>query len=235
MAPVRQLRAAGISRVRPVGDAGGTGVAGGRTLGAGHPVEGRAIRLRATGPAEIDRTRAAPADRGRRPVDLLEDEPGVHRAPAGADGLHRGAARGAGRVADRRGPPAGAVHVEGLHGAGLEDAAPVAQARAGAGRRGSVRGIPRLQGGDRALRVVPEGRALRRVHGGATRPGRRPPAGAEAAGHPRPGASGPLRPQRLRGGGAAARPVQRRAAQAAAGAVPGAVRRDHDRLPPVAG
>ena len=47
--------------------------------------------------------------------------------------------------------------------------------------RGPVRGLARLQGRGRAVRVVPEGRAVRRLRRGAPRAGHRPAAAAGAA------------------------------------------------------
>ena len=66
------------------------------------------------------------------------------------------------------------------------------------------------------------------------RPRRRPPPAREARRHPGAGAPRSLRTERLGRRGAATRPVQRGAAQAAAAVLPGAVPRLHGRLPPVA-
>ena len=68
-------------------------------------------------PLDDDRAQPAGADRGRRPADLLEDEPTLDGAPACADGLHR-RAQGLDRWSHRRrGADGGPVHLQGLHGA----------------------------------------------------------------------------------------------------------------------
>ena len=69
----------------------------------------------------------------------------------------------------RRGPADRAVHSQGVHGAGGEDAVAAPQARADPHRRGPDPGFARLQGGHRALRVVPEGRAVPGPDRGAPR------------------------------------------------------------------
>ena len=116
-----------------------------------------------------------------------------------------------------------------------QDADPRPQAPPDRRRRGLPRGLARLQDARRALRVLPQGRAVRR------RPGR-------AASDARPrcsiSRSGEdiqlfIRPRSRRGAGLgarrpAARPLQRRAAPAAPGAVSRALPRLVDRLPPLA-
>ena len=174
-----------------------------------HPVRRLRVGVRRRDPARLA-PRHPPADRGGRPARALEDERVLHRAPAGADGLHRGAAGGAGRGADRRGAADRAVHVEGVHGAGGEDAAAAPQARADPGRRGPDPRLARLQGGRRAVRVVPEGRALPGLDRGAAPAGRGAPAAREARRHPGARPQGPLRPAGLGRRGAPAREVQRR-------------------------
>ena len=81
------------------------------------------------------------------------------------------------------------LHAQGVHGAGQQDPDPQPQAPPDRRRRGLPRGLARLQGARRALRVVPEGRALRRPSaGGAPRalvsPARPPGAPAHPALHP---------------------------------------------------
>ena len=109
-----------------------------------------------------------------------------------------------------RGAPDRAVHVEGVHGAGHQDAAAPPQAGTDPRGRGPDPGFARLQGGRRTLRVLPEGRAVPGLHRGTAPAGRRPAAVGEARRDPGAGAQGPVRAQRVGRGGASARPVQRR-------------------------
>ncbi len=75
--------------------------------------------------------------RGRGPVGLLEDQRVLDGPSARSHGLHRRTAREPRGRDHRRGPHDRALHVEGVHGACREDAAPAPQARAGAHRGGS--------------------------------------------------------------------------------------------------
>ena len=65
------------------------------------------------------------------------------------------------------------LHDQGLRRAGVRDARPAPQAAADPGQRGPDRRLARLQGGGLALRVLPQGRALRRAHRRPARRGRR--------------------------------------------------------------
>ena len=159
----------------------------------------------------------------------------VARPPARAHGLDRSQAHRRDRRRDRRDPADRAVHLARVHGAGGAHAAPAAQAPAHRRGRGSDRGLARLQGDRRGLRVVPARRAV---------PGRPGPSCAaevmavlqadethivsvaqrlDATGRGRRGARRD-----------AARPLQLGGAPAAAGAAARALRRRHGRLPPVA-
>ena len=71
-----------------------------RVLGPRHPVEVERLR-RSPSPCCSSSIEPGPpaADRGRRPAGLLEDERALDRAPPRAHGLHRRAARDAGRLA----------------------------------------------------------------------------------------------------------------------------------------
>ena len=92
----------------------------------------------------------------------------------------------------RRVAPARPVHLEGVRRARVGDAAAAPQAAPGARRRGPDRGLARLQGGGRAVRLVPEGGAVRRA-------GRRPAARRGRADRPRGlGPSPAARPPRRR-------------------------------------
>ncbi len=156
------------------------------------------------------------------------------RAPASAHGLHRRAHREPGGRDHRRGPADRPVHVEGVHGAGGEDAVAAPQARADPRRRRPDPRVARLQGSRRALRVVPEGRAVPGLGRRAPAARGRAAAAREARRHQGADAPRPLRAERLGRRGPAARPVQRRAAQAPAAVLPRAVPRHDGRLPPVA-
>ena len=144
----------------------------------------------------------------------------------------------AGSAADgeirRRGEADRAVHVEGVHGAGEQDTAAPPQARADPGRRGPDPRLARLQGGRRAVRVVPQGRAVPGLDRGTAPARRGAPAAREARRHPGARPQGPLRPAGHGRRGAPAREVQRRPPQAPAADVPRAVPRAHGRLQPVA-
>ena len=121
-------------------------------------------------------------------VDKANARAPVHRPRA--DGLRRRAPRHARRRDRRRVAPARPVHDQGLHRAGVRDAGAAPQAAPRARGRGPDRGLARLQGRGRAVRHLPEGRAVRRA-GRRPAPRRRRAAGAR--GH-RPGA--PARPPR---------------------------------------
>ncbi len=133
-----------------------------------------------------------------------------------------------------RGAPDRAVHVEGVHGAGHQDTVAPPQAGTDPRGRGPDPGFARLQGGRRTLRVLPEGRALPGLHPGTAPAGGGTAAAGEARRDPGAGSQGPVRAQRVGGGGASTRSVQRRAAQAPAAVLPGAVPGGDGRLPPLA-
>ena len=94
-------------------------------------------------------------DRGGRAPRHHEDQGLRDGAPARADGLRRGADREPRGRDRRRGAPGRPVHLEGVHGAGRQDAAAAPQARADHHGRGPDPRFARLQGGRRALRVLP--------------------------------------------------------------------------------
>ena len=105
----------------------------------------------------------------------------------------------------RRGAPARPVHHQGLRRARVRDAGAAPQAAPRARGRGPDRGLARLQGRGRAVRHVPEGRAVRRA---GRRPAPRGRRAARARGHrPRAAARPPRagRAQRLAHPRAAAR------------------------------
>ena len=84
----------------------------------------------------------------------------LDRAPARAHGRHRDQEdrlRGRGRGPD---PHRGPLHLARVHGAGRTHAAPAPEAAQARAERGSDRGLARLQGGRRHLRVVPARRAV---------------------------------------------------------------------------
>ena len=216
----RQLRAAGRPRVRH--------------LRAGHL---RHPRLRPRNPARrgaVDvrdhrAARQAPGRRARarderRPAAGRQDQRRLAGAQAGADGLRRRAPRVAIGRDRRRVAAARAVHVEGVRRARVGDAAAAPQAAPGARRRGPDRGLARLQGRRLALRLVPEGGAVR----GA---GRRPAPRGRRADRPRGHGQGAparasrrRRPQRLDHPLAPAGALQRAARLAGHRAAEGALR-----------
>ena len=98
----------------------------------------------------------------------------------------------------RRGAPDRPVHVEGVHGAGHQDAAAAPQAGADPDGRGSDPGLARLQGGRRALRALPARTSCsRRSTEELRQPGRGSAAAREARRDPRVRPPGSLRAQRL--------------------------------------
>ena len=124
------------------------------------------------------------------------------------------------------------VHHQGLRRAGLRDAAAAPQAAPVPGRPRADRGLARLQGRRRALRHVPEGRAVRRARG---RPARRAHLAAGARGHAEGPPARPPRPrraQRLADPHAAAGPLRRLAGGARARPVPAPLRHLQGRGPP---
>ena len=112
---------------------------------------------------EDARAQAARARAGGRAAAGLQDEPAVAGAPPRAHGLRRHPP-GLGRRRDRRrGAHDRALHDQGLRRAGLRDAGAAPQAAAGPRQRGPDRGLARLQGRRHALRLLPQGRAVRRA------------------------------------------------------------------------
>ena len=145
---------------------------------------------------ELPEALAQPRDR-RRAADRRQGQRARAGPPARADGLRRRPPRHGRRRARRRGAPARPVHDQGLPGGRVRDPGPAPQAAARARGRGPDRGLARLQGRGRAVRRVPEGRAVRRA---GRRPAPRGRRAARAGGHrPRAAARPPRRrrPQRL--------------------------------------
>ncbi len=177
-------------------------------------------------PPYVRRSRAR-----RRPAAGRQVQRPGARAPARADGLHRRAPGRRERRDHRHVAPDRAVHDQGLRRARLRDAAAGAQAAPVRGGARADRRLARLQGRRRALRHLPEGRAVRR-------PGRRPAGraalAARAGGHP---AGAPARAprrrraQRLADPHAPARPLRRRAGRARARPVPAPLRHLQGRDP----
>ena len=112
----------------------------------------------------------APQRARRRPAAGRQGQRPRARAPARADGLHRRPPRRRGRRDHRHVAPARPVHDQGLRRAGLRDAAAGPQAAPVPGGPRADRGLARLQGRRRAVRHLPEGRAVRRA---GRRPARR--------------------------------------------------------------
>ena len=124
------------------------------------------------------------------------------------------------------------VHDQGLRRARLRDAAARPQAAPVPRGPRADRGLARLQGRRRAVRHLPEGRAVRRP---GRRPARRRQVAARARGHP---AGAPARPprrrraQRVADPHAPARPLRRRAGGARARPVPAPLRHHEGRDAP---
>ena len=141
-----------------------------------------ALGLRQAGGGRDARPEPARARAGRRAAAGLQDEPAVAGAPPRAHGLRRHPPRLGRRRDRRRGADDRALHDQGLRRARLRDARPAPQAAADPGQRGPDRRLARLQGGGLALRVLPQGRALRRAHRGPARRGGRAAGAAGRAG-----------------------------------------------------
>ena len=187
---------------------------------------GRSRSCRAPGSASSPTRRRATT---REPMPLVSIEPQLRERITGGDLLlvsktnrfstvHRHVRMdyvGVKRVGDdgavaRRDAPDRPVHEQGLRRAGRPRPDPAPQAAPDHRGRGPDRGHARLQGGRRAVRVVPEGRPVRRHRrrpprrGDGAAPSRRAPPG-EAVRAPRRRGSRGRRHRR-----AAARPLQRR-------------------------
>ena len=188
-----------------------------------HPRRRGVVGVRPPAAARRPARRRARARARGRPADRLQDQPALHRAPARADGLRRRPQGLARRPRHRRGADARPVHDQGLRRAGLADAAAQPQAAPDPPPRGPDRGLARLQGRGRAVRLVPQGRAVRRPH---RRPAPRGRRAAVAGGRPRAAARPPLgrRPLGLADRRAARRALRRRAARRVHGAAARALR-----------
>ena len=130
-------------------------------LGPRHPRRRGLVGLRPAAAARGPAGRRARARARGRPADRLQDQPPLARAPARADGLRRRAARVGRRPDRRRGAHARPLHHQGLRRAGVADAAAQPQAAPDPAPRGPDRGLARLQGRGLAVRLLPEGRAVR--------------------------------------------------------------------------
>ena len=163
---------------------------------------GRRLRLALRDAGARGRHRPAPARApGRRqPARRLEDEPLRDRPPPRQDGRHHREARRRARQHGRAPAAARHLHAQGVHGAGLEDADPRQEAPPDRRRRGPPRGVARPQGAGRALRVLPQGRALRGRPGRAPPDPRSPARPAGAPPHPALRPPAPGRGPRLRDG-----------------------------------
>ena len=198
------------------------------------PLQHGGVHVREAAGDRVAAARGARAGGRGRPADRLQDQPALARPPPRADGLHRRAPH-LGRGRDRRrGADARPVHHQGLRRAGQPDAAAAPQAAPDPALRGPDRGLARLQGRGLAVRLVPQGRAVRRLD---RRPARRGRRAARAAG--RAGAAArpprPRLPQRVADRRAAALALQPRAAGAAAGPAARPLRDRRGRLPHGAG
>ena len=153
-------------------------------LRARDPRRHRELVLRRARPDRVAAARRARARARGRPADRLQDQPARARPPARADGLRRRAAdlrpgRDRGRGADAR-----PLHDQGLRRAVEPDAAAAPQAAPDPAPRGPDRGLARLQGRGQPVRLVPQGRAVRRLDRRPARRRRRaagPPGRAGAA------------------------------------------------------
>ena len=189
-----------------------------------------ALGLRQAGGGRDARPQPARARAGRRAAAGLQDQPAVAGAPPRAHGLRRHPPRLRRRRDRRRGAPDRPLHDQGLRRAGLRDARPAPQAAADPGQRGPHRRLARLQVGGLALRVLPQGRALRRAHRRPARRGRRAAGPAGRAGA-RPGAPRRRRAHRVDHRRAAQGRLRRGAARAPARLPAPALRRQHGRRP----
>ena len=173
LAAARQLRPAGRARVR---DHATTPTAASPAPGSGILAdEERSAYAQPVPLVASCREALRKLAHERRAADRRQGQRALAGAPPRADGLRRRAAGHAGRRDRRRGAPARPVHDQGLRRARVRDAGAAPQAAARARGRGPDRGLARLQGRGRAVRHVPEGRAVRRA-------GRRPaPRGRRAA------------------------------------------------------
>ena len=156
VAAAAQLRAARLPRVRAARRrrTAARSARCRRAASASCPTSRRARFADAT-PLDTPRPGRPPPDRGRRPAGLHQDQRllTVHRrARMDYIGVRRVEPRGGDR---RRGAPDRPVHLQGLHGAGRQDAAAAPQAGADPRGRGPDPRLARLQGGRRALRVLP--------------------------------------------------------------------------------
>ena len=189
-----------------------------------------ALGLRQAGGGRDARPQPARAGAGRRAAAGLQDQPAVAGAPPRAHGLRRHPPRLGRRRDRRRGAHDRPLHDQGLRRARLRDARPAPQAAADPGQRGPDRGLARLQGRRLALRVLPQGRALRRAHRRPARRGRRAhgPAGRAGA-RARPPRR--RRAHRVDHRRAAQGRLRRGAARAPARLPAPALRRQHGRRP----
>ena len=195
-------------------------------LRAGHPRRGGEVRVLEAGRRELRRAAVLhpPQRARRRPAAGRQGQRPGARAPARADGLHRRPPRRRERRDHRDVPADRPLHDQGVRRAGLRDAAAGPQAAPVPGGPRADRGLARLQGGRRAVRHVPQGRAVR---GAGGRPAGRGPLAARARGHrARAAARAPRRrrAQRLADPDAAARALRRRAGRARPRAVPAPLR-----------
>ena len=133
-----------------------------------------ALGLRQARGGRVARPEPARAGAGRRAAAGLQDQPHVAGAPPRAHGLRRRPPRRRRRRDRRRGAAASASsRPRPTPSPRSETPAPAPQAAADPRQRGPDRRLARLQGRRLALRVLPQGRALRRAHRRPARRGRR--------------------------------------------------------------
>ena len=174
---------------------------------------------------------AARARAGRRAAAGLQDQPPVAGAPPRAHGLRRHPPRLAptARSSARR-ACIGLFTTKAYAEPASETPRAAPQAAADPRQRGPHRGLARLQGRGLALRVLPQGRALRRAHRRPARRGRRAAGAAGRAGaRPRPPRR--RRAHRVDHRRAAQGRLRRGAARAPARLPAPALRRQHGRRP----